>query len=112
MKTERTEITRDVYVFVVPKSDWEINSLEPGELPYRYEVKSYDYGSESSVRIHKCPVTVTIPAGIDITMECISNLREQISEIRKKADTDIENLEERIRRLALLEYNPEISDET
>lgn len=106
MKTEKTTITDTVYVFAEAKSEYQLENLEPGELPFNYTVKSYDLGSESSVRIMEAPVTLVIPDGIDLTLECIKNLEEKIEVIQKKADKEIQDIRDRIRNLALIEYKP------
>ena len=46
MKTEETVVKGTMYVFATPKSAYLIENLEPGELPYTYDLKSYDYESE------------------------------------------------------------------
>lgn len=107
MKTEKTKVEGSMYVFATTKPDWELDNLEPGDLPFYYEIKSYDYGDERSVRIHEQNVIVTIPSGIDVTLACIDNLKEQIEVVRKEAEEKVENLEKRIRALALIEYQPE-----
>lgn len=111
MKTECETINRTVYVYAQAKSKYQLESLEPGELPFDYIVKGYDYGDESCVRITEVPVAITIPAGIDITVECIKNLQEKIDAVRKQAEKDIKELEERIRNLALIEYRPGTDDD-
>lgn len=107
MKTTRQTIEREVFVYAEAKSQYIIDHLKPGELPFEYIVKSYDYGDETCIRIMEQPVLITIPDGIDITIACIKNLEEKIEAVQQQADKDIEDLKERIRSLALLEYNPE-----
>jgi hypothetical protein len=67
-------------------------------------VKAYDYGDETQVRIMELPITYTIPADIDITLECVKNLREKIVAVRKEAENEVKDLEERIKQLSLIEY--------
>jgi len=107
MKTIRENLQATVYVFAKPKTEWELSRSEPNELPWKYEVKAYDYGDESCVRIMEHEILVPIPAGIDVTTECIANLKEKINAIEKQAKADIDDLHERIRALALIEYKPE-----
>lgn len=106
MKTKNETITRNIYVYAQALGKYQLENLAPGELPFKYEVKGYDYGDETQVRILEVPVTIHIPAGIDVTVECIKNLQEKIDAVRKQAEKDIKNLEERIRSLALIEYRP------
>lgn len=110
MKTEKQTITRNVYVYAEAKSKYQIEKLEPGELPFDYKVKGYDYGDESSVRIMEQPISIVIPEGIDITLECVKNLQEKIDAIRKESAKQIKDLEDRIRSLTLIEYKPSGSD--
>lgn len=107
MKTERQTITRNVYVFAEAKSKYQIEKLNPGELPFEYIIKAYDYGDEKCVRIMEQPVSIVIPEGIDITLECVKNLQEKIDAIRKDSAKQIKELEERIRALTLIEYKPD-----
>lgn len=106
MKTERETFKTSVYVYAKSKSKYQLDRLEPGEKPYEYEVKGYDYGDENSVRIMEHEILVPIPEGIDITQECIKNLKEKIDAVEKEAKKQVKDLEERIRNLALIEYRP------
>jgi len=110
MKTKNEVIERTVYVYAEAKSQYEIDNLDPGEAPFTFRIKEFDYGDESCVRIHEEPISVMIPAGIDITLECVKNLEERIEVVRKEADKEIEDLRARIRQLALIEYKP-VADE-
>lgn len=107
MKTIRENLRTTVYVYAQAKSKWAIDRLEPGELPWEYRVKDFDYGDESSVRIMEHEILIPIPADIDVTTKCIENLREKIIAVQKQADEDIKDLNERIRNLALIEYRPD-----
>jgi hypothetical protein len=106
MVTEKTTFNSKVYIFAKAKSDYQLANLDPGELPFTYVVKSYDYGDEACVRIAEQEIAVTVPAGIDITMECIANLREQIDVLEKETIAKVKELEQRIRNIALIEYKP------
>ncbi len=110
MKTEETVVKGTMYVFATPKTPYEIEKLEQGELPYTYQLKSYDYTDEDSVRICEFPVTSTVPAGIDITMMAIEGFRERIVEVQKEADRKIERYEDKIKALLLITYQPESDD--
>jgi hypothetical protein len=107
MKTKAEAIDRTVYVFAEAKTPHQLENLSPGELPFEYRVKQYDYGDESSVRVHEQKITVHIPGGIDLTLECVKNLEEKIIDVQKTADADIQDLRARIKALALIEYKPE-----
>ena len=113
MKTKKQVIEREVFVFAEAKTQYELDNLRSDELPFKYIVKAYDYGDETCIRIMEQPVLITIPDGIDITLECIKNLEEKITAIQEEADKDIKDLRERIRSLALIEYQPsESTDDT
>lgn len=107
MKTEAETIERTVYVFAEAKSQHQLDNLDPGELPFEYKVKQYDYGDESCVRVHEQQISVHIPAGIDLTLECVKNLEEKIVSVQKNADDEIADLRTRIKALALIEYKPD-----
>ena len=110
MKTKRTQVEGTMYVFAKAKSDYQLDNLDPGELPFEYVLKSYDYGDEDCVRLHEFPVSDYLPEGIDITLKCVENLREQIVAIEKTTAIKIRDLEKRIRHLALIEYKPKDAD--
>lgn len=112
MKTEETVVNGVMYVFAEPKPAYEIESLDPGELPFIYILKSYDYESEDSVRVCEFPVTGTVPAGIDITMKAIEGFREKIVEVQKEADRKILRLEDKIKALLLITYQPDVIEVT
>lgn len=107
MKTSRMKIEGTCYVFAKAKSDYQLENLKPGELPFRYEIKSYDYGDENCVRLCEFPVSTYIPNGIDITLACVDNLKELIEVLEKEHATKIEELNDRIKALALIEYRPD-----
>jgi len=107
MKTNQEVFRTTVYVYAKAKSKYRLEKLEAGELPWEYEVKGYDYGDESSVRIMEHEILVPIPEGIDVTQECIKNLKEKIDAVEKEAKKEVADLQERIRNLALIEYRPE-----
>jgi hypothetical protein len=111
MKSTPATIKAKVYVFAEPKTKYQLENLEPGELAYRYVVKSYDFGNEDSVRLLEHEIEVAVPGGIDITSACIQNLKERIDAIEKDAKKEIEDLEQRILDLALIEYRPEPEDD-
>jgi len=110
MKTQRTLVEGTMFVFAKAKSEYELDNLEPGDLPFKYELKSYDYGDEDCVRLHEFAVSDYVPDGIDITLKCIENLKEQITVIEEDAKKAVKKLEDRIKALALIEYKPEPID--
>lgn len=107
MKTKQETLRTTVFVYAHAKSKYEIENLKPDELPWEYRVKDFDYGDESSVRIMEHEILIPIPDGIDITSQCIMNLREKIVAVEKQAKADIQDLNDRIRNLALIEYKPD-----
>jgi hypothetical protein len=106
MITDLERITRTVYVYAKAKTKFQIERLDPDESPFEYVVKDYDYGDESQVRIMEVDVDIIIPSGIDLTRACIENLREKIGAVEKEAKEKVADLEDRIRKLALIEYRP------
>jgi hypothetical protein len=106
MKTERTLVTGNMYVFAKAKSEYQLGNLKENELPFDYVLKSYDFGDEDCVRIHEFPVQDYLPEGIDITLKCVENLQEQIIELEKKTKNKVKELTARIRALALIEHQP------
>lgn len=111
MKTQAQTLERKVFLYAEAKSQYQIDNLEPGELPFEYRVKEFDYGDESCVRIHEQAILVQVPEGIDITLACIKNLEEKITKIEEDAAIEVADLRKRIKALALIEYKPETPDE-
>lgn len=107
MLTQRENLRTTVYVYAKAKSPYMLDNLEPGELPYEYRVKDFDFGDESSVRIMEHEILIPIPEGIDITTQCIANLKEKIVAVEREAKEAVKDLNDRIRNLALIEYRPE-----
>lgn len=110
MKTDGRTITSKVYIFAEMKTNWELDHLEDGGLPFKFRVKDFDYGNENCVRIMEYEVDIPIPAGIDLTEKCIENLREKIRAVEEECKTEVADLQQRIRNLSLIEYKPEASD--
>lgn len=111
MKTKKTKVEGTLYVFAQAKSNYALENLAPGSLPFYYDIKSYDYGNEDAVRLHEFTVSEYVPDGIDITMKCVENLEEQIESVMQKADSEVANLRDRIKALALIEYKPDATPE-
>lgn len=107
MITTKENIERSVYIFAVAKTQYQLENLAEGELPFEYRVKAYDFGDETCVRIMEQPLIITIPEGIDITLECVKNLEEKIVAVEKEAALEVADLRKRIRALALITYQPE-----
>jgi hypothetical protein len=106
MKTDGRTIKAKVYVFAQMKTNYELDNLKDGDLPFNLRVKDFDYGDEASVRIMEHEISVRIPEGIDLTTKCIENLREKISAVEEQCRKDVADLQQRIRNLALIEYKP------
>lgn len=112
MKTEKTKVDGHMYVFAVPKPTYELEALEPEDLPYTYTMRSFDYaGDDDAVAVHDFPVSGEVPAGIDIVMKAIEGLRERIKTVESEAAAEVIVLEKKIKALALIEYKPEETED-
>lgn len=107
MKTELTTVNGTMYVYAIPKTEYEIEKLDDNELPFSYVLRSFDFHSDDdAVRVCEFPCTGVVPAGIDLVMQAITGMKERQLEIQKEADRKISRLETRIKALALIEYKP------
>ena len=116
MKTERTNVGGTCYIWAVPKSDYQLQQEVKDEgdavkvIPFKYVIRtSSTHWQTDAVLVHEFPVTGTVPEGVDLIKAAVQTMHDEIIRIRKEADKSIAELEERISKLALLEYTPEPS---
>jgi len=115
MKTEKTNVEGMCYIWAYPKTDWEIKSELRGVdgdmskiVPFKYSITSNDSNwRDDSVKVHEFPVTGVVPEGVDLVKAAVETLREEIARVQAETKKKVDELEEKIKNLALIEYVPE-----
>ncbi len=105
--TTRQKVEGEISIWAVPKYN-----PEPGNDPFEYELFS---GStkpwrNGAVKVNTETIVVHLPGGLNLVAKAVETLREAQVEIRNEATKNVEELEQRIRELGLLTYQP-ASDE-
>lgn len=112
MRTKEEVVSTTGYVWARPKSDHMIK-LELADvdgdvskvMPFEYEVTTCSsHWSEQAVQIHEFPIEALVPEGIDLMRAAVTTMQEEIARIRKEADDKIDELQDRINKLALIEH--------
>ena len=110
IKTKNERITGNVQVWAIPKTRWENErDLEEGlpPFPFNYEIRTDRSWSEGAVCIHTQDIVVELPGGLDLLSAALKTLRDAKREILAEAERKCCEIDEKIQKLALLEYNPD-----
>ncbi len=114
MRTIETVVSSKAYIWAVPKPEYLLKKeLKEAEgdatkiIPFEYEITSSEtHWRDSAVRVHEFDVAGVVPSGIDLVMKAVETLRDKILKVQAVADKEIVKLEEQIKNLALIEYQP------
>lgn len=101
--TTRQKVEGEIAIWAVPKYN-----PEPDVDPFEYELFS---GSnkpwrDGAVKVNTETVTLHLPGGLNLVQKAVETLREAQVEIQTEATKNVAALEERIRELGLLTYQP------
>ena len=115
MKTAKTNVEGTCYIWAYPKTDYEISTeldAVAGDMtkviPFKYVITSNSANwRDDAVLVHEFPVTGMVPAGVDLVKAAVETLRTEIQRVQKEAADKVLELEEKIKNLALIEYQPE-----
>jgi len=116
MQTKRTKVEGTCYIWALPKSDWQIEQdiEEHGVenvIPFRYVITANSaHYQTGAVKVHEFDVLGTVPEGVDLIKAAVKTMREEIAEIQKEAAKKVADLEEQIKHLALITYQPDVVD--
>jgi hypothetical protein len=105
MKTEATKVTNTLQIWAIPQSDYYIEE-HPGEIPFRYEIRTHKPYQDGSVMVHETEVSLLVPAGIDLLKAAIETLQSEIKTTRAEAEKRCQELEKQVHNLLLLEHKP------
>jgi hypothetical protein len=114
MRTKEETVTSVAAIWAIPLREWEYEqALEADPTtarPYRYEIRTTNPWEDGCVKLHEGEVSMTLPGNIDVLRAAIGTLLEAKAAERLRFEERMEQLDNQIRKLALLEYNP-IDDE-
>lgn len=108
MKTENTPVEGVVQIWAEPKSQWKMDRDEEEtglqQFPFEYTLRtSAPYGT-SNVMVHEVPMTLHVPAGINLLAKAVETLNAAIVEERKTSALRVADLQEKANRLLMLEF--------
>jgi len=114
VKTKETLVQSEAHIWALPKGEYQLKQdLEEADgdatkvTPFKFEITDSDsHWRDSAVHVHAFDVAGVVPAGIDLVMKAVETLRNKILTIQADADKEIAKIEEQIKNLALLEYQP------
>ena len=99
--TKLTEVTQDISIWAVPNHD-----AAPDQDPFNYEL--FTVGSrpwrDGAVKVNTLPVTLMVPAGLNLIQKAIDTLKEAQDEVLKDAHEKVAELEKRIGEFTLLTH--------
>jgi len=99
--TKLTEVTQDISIWAVPN-----HNAEPDQDPFDYEL--FTVGSrpwrDGAVKVNTLPVTLMVPAGLNLIQKAIETLKEAQDEVLKDAHEKVAELEKRIGEFTLLTH--------
>jgi hypothetical protein len=115
MKTKSTIVEGTNYIWAFPKTDWEIGQElkdVDGDMtkivPFKYQITASDCNwRDDSVLVHEFTTVGVVPAGIDLVKAAVKTLRAEIEQVQADAAKKVSELEEKIKTLALIEYQPD-----
>ncbi len=106
--TKDTEVKGDISIWAVPR-----RGAEPDEDPFEYEL--FTEGNkpwrDGAVKVNTLPVTLMVPAGLNLVQKAVETLKEAQNEILKDANEKVAELEARIGELALLTHQEPPNDD-
>ena len=119
MKTTNEVVKGIAYIWAVPKTEWalkrevELNDgVMDGICPFTYDITdSKSDWRNNTVLVHEFDIAGVVPAGIDLVLKAVETLRDKIVEIQAEADKKVAELEEQIKNLALIEFQPPLPAE-
>lgn len=115
MKTVKTKVEGTGYIWAIPKSDYEIrNELADVDgdaskvVPFTYIIKSHDSDyRDGAVMVHEFDIVAQVPEGVDLIKAAVATMRDEIVKLQSETKKKVDELEKKIRDLALIEYQPE-----
>ena len=103
--SEITPVKGKVAIWAIPKTD-----APADEEAFHYQLFSQGYSpwQDGAVKVHEEEITIVVPEGINLVEAAVKTLRAAQDRIRAESVEQIEQLESRIKELALITYQPEI----
>jgi hypothetical protein len=103
--TKETECTGEVSVFAKPNDFY--NPNDPEDQAFTYILREgTSHWNDRCVLIVTHPVTLPIPAGVNLVEKAVQTLHNKIAEKRAELAQDIAKLEEEIAKLTMITYQP------
>jgi hypothetical protein len=102
--TKAEPVTGDIDIWAVPRSQY----ADKNDPPWHYELRA---GSRcwttGAVLVNTVPVTLTVPAGLNLVSKAIETLKKEKAEKYDSYLKEIADLDQQIEQLQMLTYQPE-----
>ena len=107
MRTKETPFTQKLNVWAVPRGVYEIEQ-NPNIDPFKFSVSTDNSNWETgAVNVYSTEVTITVPAGIDLTQKAVETLEEALKQREADHYLTMQNIRQQISNLLLLTHRPE-----
>lgn len=104
MKTKNTEFKQVVSIWAIPKSSYLIEQ-NPDNDHFYFEVRTDSCWQSGAVNVHSEEISITVPAGIDITCKAVETLEKAKEEIMSRAREEAAEITNQINKLMLIEHD-------
>ena len=105
MRTEKATFTQKLQVWAYP-TDQYTRDMNPDSPAFEYKVCTDKPWNSGAVMVHEEEVSLTVPAGVDLTTAAIATLEAAIKEVEDRDYQEIESLRQQIKNLVCLEHQP------
>jgi hypothetical protein len=105
MFTKSESVTGNICIWAIPRQSWDSKEAPPFSYRlYSSDTKPY---TDGSVKVATIPVTLSVPAGINLLQAALDTLEDAKVEARKTYMDAVHRLDEQIKGLQMLTYQPE-----
>lgn len=105
MFTKSESITGNICIWAIPRQSWESKEAPP--FSYRLYSEGANPYIDGSVKVTTIPVTLSVPAGINLLQAAMETLEDAKVQARKTYMEAVHRLDEQIKGLQMLTHQPE-----
>ena len=101
MKTKKIVVDQDISVWAFPNG-----AVGEGEELFTYEIATFSEGHwrNGAICLHTTPITIEVPAGIDVRKMAIETLEQAKKDLATKCYEETLIVQRQINRLRYIEY--------
>lgn len=100
-------LTGTIVIWSVPKIRWKDDTVEnTGEWQFELHMKGESVYTTGAVKVHEVPISVTLPAGINLVEKAIQTVQDEINRENERHWEKVGTLHKHLDALKQLTYNP------